>query len=87
MKKIIILFVVYTLSCYGAFKFVQNTHYHPQGRWNTMEPELSDVLYVVTPVVNSYYSVIYLSGGWKYKERQIKPRKETKIFRPKKPLV
>ena len=84
MKTFIVILVIYLFSCLGAYKMIQKSHYHPEGRWNLLEPEITDIGYVIFPVINTYVAVEYLCGNWRYKGFSLKERKTTKFFKPKK---
>lgn len=76
---IIILIIAYIVSVIGAFNFVQHAHYHKQGRWLGMGPDILSLLMIFMPPFNLVLSIGYLLGMWKDDEYQ-------DIFKPKKPL-
>ena len=78
------IIAIYFLSCLGSYKYIQKSHYHPSGRWYGLKPAVSDIVYTFIPITNTFPSISYLCGGWKYKDNRIKPRKETNFFEPKK---
>lgn len=82
---ITILLTIYVLSLYGAYKFIQLSHYHPHGVCKNLSPGPMDLFVVLCPVVNIIVSYDYLRGEWKdYKYRDYnKDRWIAKLFKPR----
>jgi hypothetical protein len=71
MEIAIILIIIYLLSVYGAYKFVQHSHYHEKGIWNNIKPHNIDLVVTFAPFANSILGIMFLMGEWKrdcYKE-------------------
>lgn len=52
MITILILAVIYALSFYGAYKFVQKNHYREDGYLYGAKPDIVDVMMTVVPLLN-----------------------------------
>lgn len=81
MGKIIILLVVYLLSCYADYKWIQKAYYHPNGRWNHIKPTKVDVFYTFCPILNT--TLVLVNIFHSPYEQSIKPEKEIEFFKPK----
>ena len=49
---IVFLTFIYILSCYGAFRFIQDRYYHKDGIYFTQEPCIGDKITVFIPPTN-----------------------------------
>ena len=76
MIRLTTVLLVYIVSAYGTYKYIQKSHYHEDGRWNIIEPDSFDVLIMVAPLVNSWFSIEYMLGLWR-RDRT------TNFFKPK----
>ena len=65
MEIAIILIIIYLLSVYGAYKFVQHSHYHEKGMWNNIKPHNIDLVVTFLPFINSILGIMFLIGAWK----------------------
>lgn len=62
---VIIFLVIYLLSAFGYYKFIQLAHYHPEGKWNRIEPHDTDKLAVFCPILNTFFCIAGWIHGWK----------------------
>jgi len=78
MIGILIILVIYAFSGFGAYKFIQKSHYDSKGQWFGIEPYSSDILLVLVPVLNSFIATMYCGGEWKHEKYRT-----TTFFKPK----
>lgn len=76
---IILLTIAYIVCVIGSFNFVQHAHYHKEGRWLGLGPDISSLFMIFAPIINVIFAIAYLLGMWKDDEYQ-------DVFKPKKPL-
>ena len=81
MTTIIILLIVYLLSCYYNYKWIQKAHYHPDGRWLNSKPNFMDLFFTFWPFVNTILTLSNLFDS-PYKQT-VKSKKEITFFKPK----
>lgn len=84
MIILIILIAIYLLSVIGAYKFFQRAYYHEKGTWNMLEPELSNLFWVLLPIGNSIWSFYFLTGEWDDTKEYGGSRLAERIFKPNK---
>lgn len=77
-----LVLVVYLLSVYTTYKYIQYAHYHPQGKWSNIKPDSSAIFLTFFPIVNTIFSLIFLTNGWK----DDKHKKKKEFFKPLKKL-
>lgn len=79
---ILLLISFYCFGVYGAYKFVQKVYYHPDGRWNLIKPDRSDIIAIFTPFLNWGLCYDLLMGNWKREDKRrvsfFEPRKSFK---------
>ena len=68
--------LIYTVSAYGSYKYIQKSHYHEDGQWNIIEPNNGDIFVMLIPFVNSWLSIDYMLGLWRR-------NRTTNFFKPK----
>jgi hypothetical protein len=82
MIGIIIFIVIYLLSAWKSYKWIQIALYHPKGEYYKMEKSSSLILLVIAPFVNTAFAVFTLfESQW-----DSKYIKQTNFFKPKKPF-
>ena len=79
MITLIIVLVIYLLSVRGSYLFIQKAHYDPMGRWQSVNPTLSDLILILIPIYNTFSAIDYLIGSWE----DDKYKKEFTFFKPK----
>ena len=75
--------MLYLLPCFLFYKAMQKAHYHPQGRWRNIKPNLVDVFLVLCPIINIIFYASVVSDGWKSNEYKKESNAEW-FFKPKK---
>lgn len=80
MIVLLIILFTYAISAYVNFKWVQEAHYHPNGKYRTFHPDKSDIFFTFAPIFNT--SIIFFQI-WEspYYKKSIK--REVTIFKPK----
>jgi hypothetical protein len=68
--------LVYIVSTYGTYEYIQKSHYHEEGQWNRITPDSIDVLIMIAPFVNSWFSIEYMLGLWRREQHN-------NFFKPK----
>lgn len=82
ITTIIIFLVIYLLSAFGWYKFIQLAHYHPKGRWQALEPDGHDIFLIFCPIINTCLCIYsWTFESWKKEEYR---DKTTNFFKPKK---
>lgn len=77
--ELIFLVIAYIVSVIGAFNFFQHAHYHKQGRWLGLGPDIASLFMIFIPPLNLVFSIGYLLDMWKDDEYR-------DVFKPKNPL-
>jgi hypothetical protein len=75
MKTIIIIVLVYLLSCIATYKFIQAI-YSEGGRKYGQKPNNSDIFVTFCPVVNSVLTVV----GWVFFSPYVEKEADTSKF-------
>lgn len=65
MLEIIILILLYLISIYGAYMFIQKAHFDPNGRYRNLHTEFGDIVMMLIPVINIIFSAMLIFGAWK----------------------
>lgn len=79
---VIIFLVIYLLSAFGYYKFIQLAHYHPKGRWPSIKPNKGDIFITFFPGLNTVFCLNgFVFESWKKEEYR---DKTTNFFKPKK---
>ena len=81
MIVLIIISLIYVLSTFCAYKFIQYVYYHPKGRSNVLDPDTLDNIMIFLPIVNFFMAMDFLLGYWKDAQYR-----KSNFFKPKKPL-
>jgi hypothetical protein len=61
MLILLLVLIVYVVSCYGSYKYIQIAH-SKDGRWSNLSTDAEDVIFVFLPIVNTLNTVGYLFG-------------------------
>ena len=75
MTAAIIILVVYALSAYRNYKWIQKAYYHNKGIFYGLKPNIADLLFTFIPLMNtiiSFYSLFIPPA-----------ERETNFFKPK----
>ena len=72
------IIVVYLLSCYGTYKFIQHAYYSEDGIHYGETPDLEAVCLMFFPLLNSFAALVYIA------ESGLVERIIIKVFKPKK---
>lgn len=80
---IIMICAVYVLSTFGAYKFIQLSHYHPRSKYKIVKPDRDDVFLTFIPLVNTYFCLFSWLFDSPY-EKHI--QREQTMFKPRKKL-
>ena len=62
---IILCLIIYVLSFMGAYKYIQLTHHHPEGRWHNLKPGRAEIVICFMPIANTMATIIFIVIGWK----------------------
>jgi hypothetical protein len=57
----LILIIIYIVSVYGSYKFIQIAH-SKGGIWEVLNPNLLDIFMTIMPFFNTGFSIMYLLG-------------------------
>lgn len=78
------------MSIFAMRYWIQKCYYHPQGRWNRIEPSAGDVFITFFPIMNQIATIIFfLFTSWKHEDYRKKSRiniTAAHFFQPKKEL-
>lgn len=81
MTTLIILLIVYLLSCYYNYKWFQKAYYHPNGKCSNLKPRLFHLFVTFYPIINTILTLSNLFDS-PYKQK-VKSKKEITFFKPK----
>lgn len=82
MTALIIFITIYIVCAIYNYRWIQKTHYHPQGVFYGINPENIDILMVVIPILNLICMIYSFLSEWKAK----KYIKKSEFFKPRKPF-
>lgn len=68
--------LLYIVSAYGSYTYIQKSYYHEDGQYNIIEPDSFDIFIMLFPLVNSWFSIEYMLGLWRR-------NRTTNFFKPK----
>ena len=81
MTTLIILLIIYLISVYMVYKWIQKAHYDPNGKWLYCKPNNEDLFFTFCPFLNTIVMIInFFDSPIK---RKIKVKKEITFFKPK----
>jgi hypothetical protein len=80
MVVLLIILFTYAISAYVNFKWTQKAHYHPNGRFNGIFPDKSDLWFTFMPFVNTVVMIFQIfESPYEKKSKE----EEITIFKPK----
>ncbi len=79
---LIIFIIIYSVSVYYNYNWIQKAYYHQKGKFRYFKPAYIDILFVICPLLNILISIFMFFDDWKHKDYKDK----ITFFEPNKPF-